>query len=48
MEIEGGRAYLEMLNNGVSEETARAIATGVGGINALLETAQLDELWKQN
>ena len=46
MEIEGGRAYLEMLNNGVSEETARAIATGVGGINALLETAQLDELLK--
>ena len=46
MEIEGGRAYLEMLNNGVSEETARAIATGVGGVNALLETAQLDELLK--
>ena len=46
MEIEGGNAYLEMLNNGVSEETARAIATGVGGINAFLETAQLDELLK--
>ena len=46
MEIEGGNAYLEMLENGVSEETARAIATGVGGINALLETAQLDELLK--
>ena len=46
MEIEGGRAYLEMLNNGVSEETARAIATGVGGVNAALDTLQLDELLK--
>ena len=46
MEIEGGRAYLEMLNHGVSEETAQAIATGVGGINAMLETLQLDELLK--
>lgn len=46
MEIEGGNAYLEMLNHGVSEETAQAIATGVGGINAMLETLQLDELLK--
>ena len=46
MEIEGGRAYLEMLDNGVSEETARAIATGVGGVNAALETLQLDEILK--
>ena len=27
-------------------ETARAIATGVGGVNAMLETLQLDELLK--
>lgn len=46
MEIEGGNAYLEMLDNGVSEETARAIATGVGGVNAVLETLQLDEILK--
>ena len=45
-EIEGGLAYLEMLGNGVSEETARAIATGVGAVNAGLEFAQLDELLK--
>ena len=30
----------------VSEETARAIATGVGGVNAALDTLQLDELLK--
>ena len=42
MEIEGGLAYLEMLENGVSEETARAIATGVGVVNAGLEALQLD------
>ena len=46
MEIEGGLAYLEMLENGVSEETARAIATGVGVVNAGLEALQLDELVK--
>ena len=46
VEIEGGLAYLEMLENGVSEETARMIATGVGAVNAGLEFLQLDELVK--
>lgn len=45
-EIEAGHAYKELLDNGVSEETARAIATGVGGGNAALEALQLDELFK--
>ena len=46
MEVESGLAYLEMLENGVSEETARALATGVGLANAGLEFLQLDELVK--
>lgn len=46
LEVEGGLAYLEMIDNGVSEETARAIATGVGAVNAGLEFLQLDELLK--
>lgn len=45
-EIEGGLAYKEMLEQGISEETAKAIATGVGGVNAALEFVQLDELVK--
>lgn len=46
MEIEAGQAYLELLENGVSEETAKKIATGVGVVNAGLEMVQLDELFK--
>ena len=46
MEIEGGLAYLEMLENGVSEKTAKTIATSVGAVNAGLEFVQLDELAK--
>ena len=45
-EIEAGLAYNEMLENGVSEETAKKVALAVGGVNAALEMVQLDELTK--
>lgn len=45
-EIEAGNAYLEMLENGISEGTAKKIALVVGGGNAALEGVQLDELFK--
>lgn len=45
-EIEAGLAYNEMLKKGVSEETARKVALGVGGVNAGLELIQMDELVK--
>ena len=45
-EIEAGLAYNEMLEKGVSEETARKVALGVGGVNAGLELLQMDELVK--
>lgn len=44
MEIEGGNAYREMLEAGVSEDTARKFAEAVGAGNALIEVFQLDEL----
>ena len=44
LEIEAGFAYNEMLEAGISEETAKKIATGVGVANAGLELVQLDEL----
>lgn len=44
MEIEAGLAYLEMLEHGISEKTARTIAMGVGAANAMLDVVQLDEL----
>lgn len=44
--IEAGHAYNEMLENGISEETARTIANFVGGVNASLEALQVDELMK--
>lgn len=43
-EIEAGHAYNEMIEAGISEETAKKIAVGVGGVNAALELAQVDEL----
>lgn len=46
LEIEAGHAYNEMLELGVSEPTAKAIALGVGGVNAALEAIQVDELVK--
>ncbi|MBO5700933.1 MAG: DEAD/DEAH box helicase family protein [Clostridia bacterium] len=46
LEIEAGHAYNEMLELGVSEPTAKAIALGVGGVNAALEVMQVDELVK--
>ena len=48
-EIEAGLAYNEMLEAGISEETAKKVATAVGGVNAGLEALQVDELldaWK--
>jgi len=44
MEIEAGLAYNEMLEAGITEETARKVALGVGGVNAGLELLQVDEL----
>ena len=44
MKIEGGHAYKEMIDNGVSPETAEKIALAVGGANGLIEAIQLDEL----
>lgn len=46
VEIEGGLAYQEMVDNGVSHETARNIAAAVGGVNGILEFMQADELLK--
>ncbi len=43
-EMEAGLAYNEMLELGISEETAQKIAFGVGGVNAAIEVAQVDEL----
>lgn len=48
-EIEAGHAYNEMIEMGISEDTAKKIALGVGAGNAGLELVQLDELvdaWK--
>ena len=45
-EIEGGLAYQEMLEQGISPETARVIGLAVGGGNAALEALQADELIK--
>lgn len=44
LEIEGGLAYNEMLEAGISKETAQKVALGVGTVNAGLELLQLDEL----
>lgn len=45
-EIEGGLAYQEMLEQGISPEVARIIGLSVGGGNAALEALQADELIK--
>lgn len=45
-EAEAGSAYKEMINYGVSEETARNVSTIIGAGNAALEMAQVDELIK--
>ena len=44
-EIEAGHAYNEMIEAGISEETAKKIAWGVGLGNAGLDLIQLDELF---
>lgn len=45
-EIEAGFSYNELIENGVSEDTAKKIALAVGTGNAALELVQLDELAK--
>lgn len=45
-EIETGLAYNEMVENGISKDTAKNVAIGVGGVNSLLEMVQLDDLVK--
>ena len=45
-EIEAGHAYNEMVENGISPETAKKIALGVGAGNAILEAVQIDDLLK--
>ena len=44
--VEAGLAYDEMIDNGISPNTAAGIAAGVGGVNAALEAVQLDDLIK--
>ena len=44
LEVEAGAAYEEMLENGISKDTARKVAMVVGGVNAALEAVQVDEL----
>lgn len=44
LEIEAGHAYNETLEAGISEETAKKVALGVGSVNAGLELLQVDEL----
>lgn len=46
MMIEAGHAYNEMVEAGVPADTAKAIAMGVGVVNAALEAIQFDELAK--
>ncbi len=46
LEIEGGLAYQEMLELGISPEVAGAIGMAVGGANAGLEALQVDDLLK--
>lgn len=43
-QIEAGHAYNEMLEAGISEKTAKRVASAVGGVNAGLELLQVDEL----
>lgn len=43
-EVEGGHAYNELVEKGVSPATAKNVAMVVGGVNAALEALQVDEL----
>ena len=44
LRVEAGHAYNEMLEHGISHETAKNIALAVGTVNAALEVFQTDEL----
>ena len=44
LRTEAGHAYNEMIEHGISHETAQKIALAVGTVNATLEVAQVDEL----
>ena len=44
LRVEAGHAYNEMIESGISHETATKIALAVGTVNASLEVAQVDEL----
>lgn len=43
-EVEAGAAYNEMIENGISKDTAKKIAMFVGGSNAALEFLQVDTI----
>jgi len=45
-EIESGYAFIEMTDAGISPDLAADISRGIGVVNAGLEFAQLDELFK--
>ena len=45
-EMEAGFAYNEMINNGISKDTAKMIALAVGGGGAALEAVPLNDLIK--
>ena len=44
LRVEAGHAYNEMIESGISENTAKGIALAVGTVNAALEMFQVDEL----
>lgn len=46
LKTEAGLAYAEMIDNGITPETASKIALGVGTVNSGLEAMQLDDLMK--
>ena len=44
MKIEGGHAYNELIEAGVSHDLAQKVAVGIGAVNGSLEALQVDEL----
>ena len=45
-EVEAGLAYREMIENGITPDTAENIALCVGGVNGTLEAIQINDLTK--